>query len=239
MPDYAAGHGVGLAVVTTAIVVMMVADWRLGCFLLGFVLYFGGFPAIQFDHRHFFHLEFILWWAALFMVQAAVSDARQTLAQARPLLFRKVTAGLATLALCVAVLAMALWAARRYQQGTVRAYLDAYVAAPREMIPLAQLKSDQQAVRVSPHARSGDRRFHRRRCKSVAMRSGFTRWRSAMPIRRGVRIPGFSRSAATTGRGSLRFSCRSTRASGVSISSMHRTGAWTALDGCAMAGLFH
>jgi len=152
VPDYAAGHGVGLAVVTTAIVVMMVADWRLGCFLLGFVLYFGGFPAIQFDHRHFFHLEFILWWAALFMVQAAVSDARQTLAQARPLLWRKLFAGLATVALCVAVLAIALSAARRYQQGTVRAYLDAYVAAPREMIPLAQLKLDQQAVRVSPHA---------------------------------------------------------------------------------------
>ncbi len=43
-------------------------------FLLFVLLYFGGYPAIQFDARHYFHLEFITWWASAFSLQAAISD---------------------------------------------------------------------------------------------------------------------------------------------------------------------
>jgi hypothetical protein len=41
---------------------------RLGVFVLLFVLYFGALPSIQFSNRHFFHLEFIGWWAIVFLL---------------------------------------------------------------------------------------------------------------------------------------------------------------------------
>jgi hypothetical protein len=37
--------------------------------LLLFLLYYAGYPAIQFHIRHFFHLEFIGWWAIGFVLQ--------------------------------------------------------------------------------------------------------------------------------------------------------------------------
>ncbi len=59
-----AANGTGLALVVAAIAVATAANMRIGLFLLFFVLYFCGLPAIQFDARHFFHLEFVTWWAA-------------------------------------------------------------------------------------------------------------------------------------------------------------------------------
>ena len=67
--------GIGLGLVVAAIALAAAVSVRIGLFLLFFLLYFGGYPMIQFDARHYFHLEFITWWAAGFVLQAAISDA--------------------------------------------------------------------------------------------------------------------------------------------------------------------
>ena len=43
------------------------ASLRLGLFLVFFLAYFGGYPAIQFQERHYFHLEFMGLWAIAFV----------------------------------------------------------------------------------------------------------------------------------------------------------------------------
>jgi hypothetical protein len=60
--------GTGVGWVTAAVLIAAYADIRIGLFLLFFLIYFGGYPAIQFHPRHMFHLEFMPWWAVGFIV---------------------------------------------------------------------------------------------------------------------------------------------------------------------------
>ena len=78
-----AGYGIGLPIVIAAIVLATAQSARLGLFLLFFVLYFGGIPATQFDARHFFHLEFITWWAMGFLLQSAATQVRASMRRQR------------------------------------------------------------------------------------------------------------------------------------------------------------
>ncbi|PYR42928.1 MAG: hypothetical protein DMF93_04430 [Acidobacteria bacterium] len=73
--DWNAGHGSGLVIVLAAALVAAAIDRRIGLFVIFVLIYFGGLPAIQFSERHFFHFEFITWFAALFLVQTAMTDA--------------------------------------------------------------------------------------------------------------------------------------------------------------------
>jgi hypothetical protein len=66
-------RGSGLILVALAIGLTMVDNVRLGLFLVFFVLYFGSYPALQFANRHFFHLEFVTWWAAGFLIHLALT----------------------------------------------------------------------------------------------------------------------------------------------------------------------
>jgi hypothetical protein len=144
--DWGAGHGIGLSLVLVTIALTMAVEMRVGLFLLFFLLYFGALPAIQFDHRHFFHLIFITWWAGGFLVQSAISDRDA---------WRNAVSGLrqATIVLagCMAAFLVVLWTARAYQQPAVRAMLSRYLEAPRDQIPLAQVLSSEPRIRVSAH----------------------------------------------------------------------------------------
>lgn len=65
---------VGTARLAVALAVLLLGahSWRLGLFALVTVLYLGGYPSLQFGNRHFFHLEFIGWWALAFLSWQAV-----------------------------------------------------------------------------------------------------------------------------------------------------------------------
>jgi hypothetical protein len=131
-------RGIGLAVVVLAIGLASVASLRLGLFLLFFLLYFGGYPTIQFDARHYFHLEFITWWAAGFVLQSAISDA-WPLVRTRhwtPALTTSIRRAALMLTGCAVALVVTLWAARVYQQRAARSLLQGYVAADRDEIPI-------------------------------------------------------------------------------------------------------
>src|SRR5436190_5304747 len=147
-----AGPGRGLALVGAAIVVATAANIRAGLFIVFFLLYFAGLPAIQFDRRHFFYLEFLTWWAAGFLVQTAVSQVRYaTQPDAWRTGGRSVARAALVLAGCVVVLAATLWTARLYQQATVRSLLVDYLAAPRTPIHWSPASAESQPViRVSP-----------------------------------------------------------------------------------------
>jgi hypothetical protein len=132
--------GSGLAWVLGAVLVAVSADVRIGLFLMFFVLYFAGYPAIQFHPRHDFHLEFIPWWGMGFTVwqigrsmwaRAAAGLASQTIPWAE---VRRVC----VFALgCSAVLAATLFSVRLVQNGIVRRMFDAYIAAPKQRLDYA------------------------------------------------------------------------------------------------------
>ncbi len=146
------GSGIGLALVVAVLLVAAAANLRAGLFLLFFVLYFGGLPAIQFDPRHYFHLEFMTWWAAGFLLQTAINEARPAV---RAGAWRAFAPSLARAALglagCCVLLAAALWAARGFQQASARSLLGAYLAAPRGELAVAPATAALPAIRVTPH----------------------------------------------------------------------------------------
>ena len=151
-PDWSAGQGIGIALAVAALVVVGAANVRVGLFVAFFLLYFGGLPAVQFSHRHFFHLVFVMWWAAGFLLHAALVEAPSFLRErGRRAAVQSAMRGVALVAACAAVALAALWAARLYQQPRIRGMLNAYVAAPRDAIPRARLDSADQGVRVAPH----------------------------------------------------------------------------------------
>jgi hypothetical protein len=152
-PAHDTGYGFGLALVVVAIVVATAGNMRAGLFLAFFVLYFGGLPALQFDARHFFHLEFITWWAAGFLVQTAIGQVPRMMQQRSWLTTAASVARAAVVpAGCLAILVTTLWAARAYQQAAARSLLGSYLAAPRTEIALTPTAGQLQApVRVSPH----------------------------------------------------------------------------------------
>jgi hypothetical protein len=145
-------YHVGLAVVVAAIVAATVADVRIGLFLVFFLLYFGGLPATQFDPRHFFHLEFLMWWAVGFLLQCALVRIPARLR--RPMWPPGASARRAAIVLtgCLALLIAVLGAARVYQQAATRTLLGRYVAAARERVAVDPAPpGGHEAIRVSPH----------------------------------------------------------------------------------------
>jgi hypothetical protein len=128
----------GIFIVILSIGFVAAASVRLGLFLIGFLLYFGGYPAVQFGNRHFFHLEFITWWAFGFLLQQTVTLAvarvrgRPGPMPALPALRKSAL----VLAGSFVALAGALWIARWYQEAAMEPLVQQYVSAQRDAVPL-------------------------------------------------------------------------------------------------------
>ena len=107
-----------------AVCVAWAASARLGIALTAFVLFLTGYPAIEFESRHWFHLRFIPWWGLL-LVSTVVWRHRE-LARER---WRR---GLVPATITVLLMVAALMAVRAYQQRSAATLADAYsAAAPR------------------------------------------------------------------------------------------------------------
>lgn len=111
-----------------AVVVAWAASPRLGLALAVFVLFLAGYPAIQFDGRHWFHLRFIPIWSAVLIAGAWWRTRGQRD------WFAVGTGVLGTVALLLLMVA-SLWALRLIQRGSASALVESYLAAPTE--PLA------------------------------------------------------------------------------------------------------
>jgi hypothetical protein len=149
--------GGGVIMAALALTIVAGTSLRTAFTLLAFLLYYAGYPAIQFHIRHFFHLEFIAWLALGFVVDRAIGlfwtagrawwlgGRLDTEAWRRGV----VRAALFVLATTVGV-AGGLKALRTYQEGHVRALLRAYSDAPLERLPTEALRQGDKTLVVSP-----------------------------------------------------------------------------------------
>lgn len=130
--------GYGWIPVVIAIAVAGSANLRLGLFLLFVLLYFGGYPALQFQNRHYFHLEFIGWWSLGFLFHCAllvvtgrfVFEAAAKASAWRVWLVRAVRFAM----VAVAIIWLPLAALRVYQHGGITRMIATMMAAPRTAV---------------------------------------------------------------------------------------------------------
>ncbi len=134
--------GSALVWVVGALLVAAASDLRVGLFLATFLLFFGGYPAIQFHPRHSFHLEFMTWWAIGFVVWQAGRRARIAARTGLPSVIEWAGVRRACiLAITVpAALVVSLLSLRLFQERMVRRMFDAYLAAPKQTLEYVATK---------------------------------------------------------------------------------------------------
>lgn len=121
--------GLGPVVTAAAVAIAWSAAPRLGITLAVFVLFLTGYPAIEFESRHFFHLRFIPIWSLLLIFVASIRSSGMNR-------WRAVRGGAIAAAGILVLMAVALAAARAYQRQPAMALLESYVAAPSEALPV-------------------------------------------------------------------------------------------------------
>lgn len=119
------------------------ASLRLGLFALTSVAYLSGYPALQFQERHFFHLEFVGWmllgFAVMVVGQSVMAVAQ---AQRRKALMAAVPTPRAafitvvTLSVLVVLAVTPLWLLRRQQSAVVTDLLTGVASSTRADVPL-------------------------------------------------------------------------------------------------------
>jgi hypothetical protein len=102
---------------------------RLGLALAVTVLFLGGYPAIQFEDRHWFHLRFLPWWSALAIVAVFWSARGSSLS-------RRAVTMVAMSAIVMGLMVVALGLFRIYQTRTASAFIESYLAAKTEPLPI-------------------------------------------------------------------------------------------------------
>jgi hypothetical protein len=131
----------GVYIVGLAILLAATASIRLAAFLVFFLAYFGGYPSLQFQFRHHFHLEFITWWGLGFVLQHAAAEA-WALRQGAPdwrRAGRRIWQSAAFSAATLLIAVCGVDAARWYQHRQAAVLFQAYIDAPKS--PIASLEA--------------------------------------------------------------------------------------------------
>lgn len=113
-------------VLAVLLIAMRSPRWAL-CLCL-FLLYFGAYPALQSDERHYFHLEFMTWWAFGVLAALVVPALRRWKDHRLRVGVMQAAAVAASIAIALAGPLLVL---RWYQQRELRAYFHRYVDAPK------------------------------------------------------------------------------------------------------------
>lgn len=135
-------RGSGVVFVALTLLALTSADLRLGLFGIFFLCYVGGYPMLQFDVRHYFHLEFMTWWAMGFLAHQlwvhwrATADGRLKTMTARIRAQYDWRRGGRTLAAIAGGVVVALWLSRGYQQVSATRLFQQYVDAPKQAIDM-------------------------------------------------------------------------------------------------------
>jgi hypothetical protein len=147
--------GAGAPVSALAIVMIASSSLRIATWLLLSLVYFGGYPAVQFDPRHFFFLECLPWLA---LVSLCVS-AWRVLTRARhwrsgePLVTDvhvRARRALAFAAGATLLIGGSLVVMRAYQQRHLTALLKSYVETPTETLTLSATPAVDGRVLLRP-----------------------------------------------------------------------------------------
>jgi hypothetical protein len=135
----------GQGVIAVALFLLLVSRWSVwrAALLLAALIYLAGYPALQFQPRHFFHLEFIPWLALGVLGERAGAYVRARFGGVRRAPMSRLAAQqMAVFALVgLTILALPLAAARMYQQRHVRALMQGYVDAPRDRLPVESVET--------------------------------------------------------------------------------------------------
>jgi len=113
--------------VVAAVLIASVVHPRAAALACLVLVGFAGISALQFHERHFFYLQFVPWLAFGFLVDAAIAARRGWTPPPRRVIVR----ALAIDATLVALLALAVWASRAYQQRAAADLFARYEAAAR------------------------------------------------------------------------------------------------------------
>jgi hypothetical protein len=131
---------------------------RVAFFLLFLFVYFGGYPAVQFADRHYFHLELMTWWAVGAIVAMVFHWPARLLHQWRTKdVWSWAIAPARNIAVFVAaslaMLVVPLVALRVYQSNQARQLFRTYVDAPKQPISIMPDANGFAAVRASDSRR--------------------------------------------------------------------------------------
>jgi len=140
-----------------ALLLLCLTTLRVGLFALLSVAYLSGYPALQFQERHFFHLEFVAWMLLGFAIAVIASGARAVI---QPQRRQVLTAGLpgsrpaliavGSLVVLVVLTATPLWALRRQQSTTVTELLAGVARAQRADLPIAPVAAGDTTAFLLP-----------------------------------------------------------------------------------------
>lgn len=141
---------IGPVVTFAAVCVAWAVSARLGIALTAFILFLTGYPAIEFESRHWFHLRFIPWWALLLLFTVALRH--------RPLLSSRAhwRRGVVPAAATVGLMALALLMVRIYQERSVTALADEYIAARVEPLTTHPGENGRLDVQWQPEDMAAD-----------------------------------------------------------------------------------
>ena len=118
--------------VVLAVLAIGAVQLRWALFAVFAIAYFGSYPSMQFAPRHFFHLEFLGWWAMAFVFWQALRLIGSRGAVDGPVRLPQLARrGLVFGTVVAAVILLPLPVVRGYHDRSVAAVTDALLAAPR------------------------------------------------------------------------------------------------------------
>jgi len=141
-----------------ALLMLSVRSLRIATFSLLFLIYFAGYPALQFHNRHYFHLEFISLWALGFVLQQAfqlINRNSLTRHQFWTIIYQprrwwnSSVQRLIVFALAACFfLTSPLYTLRWYQYHHLGSFLKSYSTAEMEQLNLARTSLDENTVLI-------------------------------------------------------------------------------------------
>jgi hypothetical protein len=144
----------GLVTFAIAIAIIAAIDPIMAVFFAAAGVYFGGSLALQFDPRHAFYLEFVVWLAAAIVLRWASSllwgylrpsrvIGRDESVRALPNARIPAVAGMLAIVVSAILLWMvSIWGVRAYQQVSIRGLFERYLSADRQPVNFEEIKAD-------------------------------------------------------------------------------------------------
>jgi hypothetical protein len=148
-PFLRAMAGWSLWLVAASILVIGASSPRAGVAVIVLLLYYAGYPAIQFSLRHYFHLEFLAWWAPVFLLASFGRWLRNFEAGTLPAMARPARNAALTAAALAGIALGPLLILRPYQQRHVTSLIDGYLRAGRTPLTLSRAERPAHVTRVS------------------------------------------------------------------------------------------
>jgi hypothetical protein len=147
-PFLRAMQGWSIWIVLASLVIIGASSPRVAVAVIILLLYYAGYPAIQFSVRHYFHLEFIAWGAQVFLLASIGRWIWSLAAGQRPAVARLARNAALTVAALAGIVLVPLLILRPYQQRHVTTLIESYAQARRSPLTLSRVMRPDNVTRV-------------------------------------------------------------------------------------------